>query len=55
MGSSLVVYPASSLPKIAKEFGAKLVIINIDSTPLDDLADLVFHEKASVILSNLIE
>ena len=37
LGSSLVVYPAASLPKMAKAHGAKLVIINRDSTPLDDL------------------
>ena len=40
LGSSLVVYPAANLPQIAKQNGAKLVIINRDPTPLDDMADL---------------
>ncbi len=54
LGSSLVVYPAAQLPIIAKENGAKLVIINIDPTPMDDVADLVFHESASKVLIKVI-
>jgi NAD-dependent deacetylase len=54
LGSSLVVYPAASLPEIAKRGGAILVIINIDPTPLDDRADIVINEKASKILSKLL-
>jgi len=54
LGSSLVVYPASQLPKIAKANGASLVIINIDQTPLDSIADIVFNKKASEILSKVI-
>jgi NAD-dependent deacetylase len=41
IGSSLVVHPAASLPALAKRSGARLVIINRDETPLDDLADMV--------------
>ncbi len=41
IGSSLVVEPAASLPRIAKKHRARLVIINRDPTPLDRLADLV--------------
>jgi NAD-dependent deacetylase len=54
LGSSLVVYPAAGLPEIAKMAGAKLAIINIDPTPLDNIADVVIHESASKILSQLI-
>jgi NAD-dependent deacetylase len=53
LGSSLVVQPAAQLPILAKQRGARLIIINIGATPLDDLADLVFDESASVILSQL--
>ena len=38
IGSSLVVHPAASLPAVAQQSGARLVIINRDPTPLDDLA-----------------
>jgi NAD-dependent deacetylase len=51
IGSSLVVQPASSLPLMAKEKGALLVIINKDPTPLDSNADIVFHTSASEILN----
>ncbi len=44
-GSSLVVYPAADLPLVAKEGGARLIIINRDPTPLDEIADLVIHES----------
>jgi len=43
IGSSLVVYPAAELPQTAKRRGAKLVIINRDPTPLDEIADLVIN------------
>jgi NAD-dependent deacetylase len=41
IGSSLVVTPAAELPCLAKESGARLVIINREPTPLDGIADLV--------------
>ena len=44
LGSSLVVEPAASLPRIAKQQGAHVVIVNRDETPQDGRADQVFHE-----------
>lgn len=41
IGSSLVVYPAAALPRLAEAGGARLVILNRDPTPLDDIADVV--------------
>ena len=54
LGSSLVVYPAASMPRIAKKKGATLAIINIDPTPLDSTADIVINDSASKVLSKLI-
>jgi NAD-dependent deacetylase len=54
LGSSLVVYPAARLPILAKKNKALLIIINIDPTPLDDIADMVIHDKVSKILSTSI-
>ena len=54
LGSSLVIYPAAQLPIIAKQNNAKLAIINIDPTPLDDIADIVINEKVSKVLSKII-
>lgn len=51
VGSSLVVQPAAGLPVAAHRNGARVVIINRDPTPLDRIADLVFHERAAEVLS----
>lgn len=51
MGSSLVVEPAASLPRLAKQNGAKLVIINRDETPQDHLADWVIHDSIGETLT----
>ena len=45
IGTSLVVYPAAGFPKLAKEIGAKLIIINNEPTDYDHIADLVIHQQ----------
>lgn len=45
LGSSLTVTPANQFPMIAKQNGAKLVIINYDETGLDPFADEVIHKR----------
>jgi NAD-dependent deacetylase len=50
LGSSLVVEPAASLPVVAKQHGASLVIVNRDPTQLDSFADLVIHESIAATL-----
>jgi NAD-dependent deacetylase len=45
LGSSLVVTPAAHFPVKAKQYGARLVILNREPTQLDDLADLVLHDE----------
>ena len=44
LGSSLAVSPANYFPRQAKNSGAKLIIVNRDSAPLDGIADVVVHE-----------
>jgi NAD-dependent deacetylase len=44
IGSSLVVWPAAGFPLMAKNGGARLVIINKEPTDQDDIADLVIRE-----------
>ena len=53
VGSSLVVYPAASLPLVAKENGAKLIIINNEKTDFDNLADLVINESITKTFEEL--
>jgi len=55
IGSSLVVQPAASMPLVAKRNGAKLVIINRDPTPYDDMADLVIHGQAGSTMASILE
>ena len=54
-GSSLVVYPAAEMPLMAKEAGAKLVIINLQPTPHDDFADVVINEKIGDVLPAIVK
>jgi len=41
LGSSLIVYPAAELPKLAVMNGAKLIIINREATDYDPMATVV--------------
>ncbi|MFH1935398.1 MAG: Sir2 family NAD-dependent protein deacetylase [Pseudomonadota bacterium] len=54
LGSSLVVYPAASVPVHAVQNGARLIIINRDETPLDAEADLVSHDSVSEALGQMV-
>jgi NAD-dependent deacetylase len=53
VGSSLVVYPAAGFPALAKQRGARLVIINRDPTELDYLADLVLNTEIGETLGEV--
>jgi len=54
IGSSLVVWPAAGFPVLAKRNGARLVIINRESTDLDDMADLVIRDDIGTVLAPFI-
>ena len=51
LGSSLVVFPAAEFPRLAKENGARLAIVNRGTTALDRHADLALHEEIGPLLS----
>ncbi len=44
IGTSLTVQPAAGLARLAARHGARLVIVNAEPTPYDELADLVIRE-----------
>jgi len=52
IGTSLVVYPVAGFPKLAKEIGAKVIIINNEPTDYDNIADLVIHQKIGHVFSD---
>lgn len=54
LGSSLVVYPAAGFPRLAKENGAGLVILNRDPTDLDRFADLVLNAEIGPTLGGAV-
>ena len=55
LGSSLVVEPAASLPRLAAEKGARLVIINRDETPLDARASLIVNAPLGELFAAVME
>ncbi len=55
VGTSSIVYPAASLPLIAKKAGAYLVEVNIERTELSGEADEVLLGKSGEILPYLVE
>jgi NAD-dependent deacetylase len=54
IGSSLVVEPAASFPRLAREAGARLVILNNQETSLDELADLVIRTPIGETMRKLL-
>lgn len=50
IGTSALVYPAASLPEIAKRAGAFVCEINPEPTPLSAVCDAVIHGKAGEVL-----
>ncbi|TFG27392.1 NAD-dependent deacylase [Candidatus Thorarchaeota archaeon] len=54
IGTSLSVYPAAFLPQLAKNSGAKVVLINLEGTNKDNVADLVLKGRASEILPMIV-
>jgi NAD-dependent deacetylase len=53
VGSSLQVYPVAGAVPAAKAAGAKIVILNAEPTPFDDIADAVLHGNIGEVLPRL--
>ena len=54
IGTSLQVYPIAGVVPLAREAGAKIVILNAEPTPFDDIADAVFRDSISQVLPALL-
>ena len=50
IGTSLQVYPIAGVVPAAKASGARLVIVNAEPTPFDDMADAVVREPIGRVL-----
>jgi NAD-dependent deacetylase len=54
VGSSLKVTPAATLPRLALSRDVPFIIVNLQPTPLDDYADVVIHERAGMVLPEIV-
>jgi NAD-dependent deacetylase len=54
VGSSLEVAPASDIPLLARSRGAKLIIVNLESTLLDNAADVLLRADAAIVLPEIV-
>jgi NAD-dependent deacetylase len=54
VGTSLTVHPAAGLTDLAAAHGARVVVVNAEPTPYDDLADLVVTEPIGLALPRLL-
>ena len=50
IGTSLQVYPVAGAVPIARAAGARIVIVNAEPTPLDEIADAVLRDPIGEIL-----
>lgn len=53
VGTSLQVYPVAGAVPLAKSSGARVVIVNAEPTPFDDIADAVLREPIGQVLPAL--
>jgi NAD-dependent deacetylase len=54
VGSSLQVQPAAGLAGVAADHGARLIIVNAEPTPYDEIADEVVRERIGTALPALL-
>jgi NAD-dependent deacetylase len=54
IGTTLTVYPVAGAVPLAKDAGAKVVILNAEPTPLDGMADAVLNGMIGDILPQLV-
>jgi len=55
IGTSLTVYPAAFLPQIAKNAGAKIILVNLEGINKDNVADIVLQGRATEIIPKIVE
>ena len=55
IGTSLSIYPAAFLPQLAKNSGAKIILINLEGINRDSVADIVLKGRATDVLPKIVE
>jgi len=54
IGTSLTIYPAAFLPQIAKNAGAKIILVNLEGINRDAVADIVLKGRATDVIPKII-
>jgi NAD-dependent deacetylase len=54
VGTKLSVWPIAGMVPLAKEAGARVVILNAEPTEMDQLADMVLRDSISGLLPQLV-
>jgi NAD-dependent deacetylase len=54
IGTKLSVWPVAGVVPVAKDAGARVVIVNAEPTEMDGLADVVFRGSIGEILPRLV-
>lgn len=53
-GSSLEVYPVADLPRLVRQKGGKLILVNLGDTEYDRVADVVIHGDVAEVLPAIV-
>jgi NAD-dependent protein deacetylase/lipoamidase len=53
IGTSLQVYPIAGAVPVARAAGARIVIVNAEPTPFDDIADAVLRDPIGIVLPRI--
>lgn len=54
VGSTLAVYPAAAVVPLAQRDGARVIIVNGETTEMDDIADAVLRGSISELMPHLV-
>ena len=55
IGTSLQVYPVANAVPLARDAGARVIIVNAQPTPYDDIADAVLREPIGQVLPRIVD
>ncbi len=55
VGTTLQVYPIAGAVEVARDAGARIIIVNAQPTPFDDVADAVFADSISDVLPAILK
>jgi NAD-dependent SIR2 family protein deacetylase len=55
LGSSLRVNPAAMMPDETVKNGGRIVIVNLQKTPLDEVASMLIHSKIEDVMTKLMQ